>query len=122
LSVLADITADELKVDRSFITAIHQRPRSQGVLRAIESIGHALGLSIVAEGIESFEELAYLQAATRIRYAQGFYFSKPFYIDTLKDARSLGSDARAAKPAREQSEGRAYAALGRAGEPEAQRG
>ena len=38
LSVLADITADELKVDRSFITAIHQRPRSQSVLRTIESL------------------------------------------------------------------------------------
>ena len=38
LSVLADITADEIKIDRSFITAIHQRPRSQSVLKAIESL------------------------------------------------------------------------------------
>ena len=36
LSALADITADEIKIDRSFITDIHQRPRSQGILRAIE--------------------------------------------------------------------------------------
>jgi EAL domain-containing protein (putative c-di-GMP-specific phosphodiesterase class I) len=71
LSALADITADEIKVDRSFITAIHQRPRSQSVLKAIESLCHALGLTIVAEGVETFEELAYLQGATRIRYAQG---------------------------------------------------
>ncbi len=39
LSALADITADEIKIDRSFITAIHERPRSQSVLRAIESLG-----------------------------------------------------------------------------------
>jgi EAL domain-containing protein (putative c-di-GMP-specific phosphodiesterase class I) len=47
LSALADITADELKVDRSFITAIHQRPRSQSVLRAVESLGTSLGMTIV---------------------------------------------------------------------------
>ena len=100
LSVLADITADEIKVDRSFITAIHQRPRSQSVLRMIESLGLALGMSIVAEGIETFEELAYLQATSRIRYAQGFYFSKPFFLDEIKDARELLADGRSAEASR----------------------
>jgi diguanylate cyclase (GGDEF)-like protein/PAS domain S-box-containing protein len=106
LSVLADITADELKVDRSFITAIHQRPRSQSVLRTIESLGHALGMSIVAEGIETFEELAYLQAATRIRQAQGFYFSKPFFLDDLKHTRHLDPDVREPELARPRAIGR----------------
>jgi diguanylate cyclase (GGDEF)-like protein len=78
LSALADITADEIKIDRSFITDIHKRPRSQSVLKAVESLAHALGMTIIAEGVETFEELAYLQAATRIRHAQGYYFSKPF--------------------------------------------
>ncbi len=86
LSALADITADELKIDRSFVTAIHERPRSQSVLRAIESLGRALGMTIVAEGVETFEELAYLQAATGIRQVQGFYFAKPFYLQELPDA------------------------------------
>lgn len=81
LSGLADITADEIKIDRSFITAIHERPRSQSVLRAIESLGHTLGMTIVAEGVESFEELAYLHAATRIRYGQGFYSARPFMLE-----------------------------------------
>ena len=94
LSVLADITADEVKVDRSFITDIHQRPRSQSVLRTIESLCLALGMSVVAEGVETFEELAYLQTATRIRYAQGYYFSKPFFLDELKDTRRLAADLR----------------------------
>ena len=79
LSALADITADEIKIDRSFITDIHKRPRSQGILRAIESLSEALGMTVIAEGLESFEELAYLQAATKIRYAQGFYFSRPIF-------------------------------------------
>jgi diguanylate cyclase (GGDEF)-like protein len=106
LSVLADITADELKVDRSFITAIHQRPRSQSVLRTIESLGHALGMTIVAEGIETFEELAYLQAATRIRQAQGYYFSKPFFLDDLKHTRQLDPEVRDIAPARPLAVGR----------------
>ena len=83
LSALADITADEIKIDRSFITDIHKRPRSQGILKAIESLSEALGMTVIAEGIETFEELAYLQAATKIRYAQGFYFSKPIFLEEL---------------------------------------
>jgi diguanylate cyclase (GGDEF)-like protein/PAS domain S-box-containing protein len=106
LSVLADITADELKVDRSFITAIHQRPRSQSVLRTIESLGHALGMTIVAEGIETFEELAYLQAATRIRQAQGFYFSKPFFLDDLQHVCHVDPEVRDIAPARPRAAGR----------------
>ena len=85
LAALADITADEVKIDRSFITEIHKRPRSQCVLRAIESLGHGLGMSIIAEGVETFEELAYLQGATRIHHAQGYYFAKPMLLDHLSD-------------------------------------
>jgi diguanylate cyclase (GGDEF)-like protein len=94
LSALADITADEIKIDRSFITDIHQRPRSQGILRAIESLSEALGMTVIAEGIETFEELVYLQAATRIRYAQGYYFSRPIFLEDLKMATPLASESR----------------------------
>jgi diguanylate cyclase (GGDEF)-like protein len=100
LSALADITADEIKIDRSFITDIHLRPRSQGILRAIESLSEALGMTVIAEGIETFEELAYLQAATKIRYAQGYYFSKPIFLEDLKPATPLASEARASLSSR----------------------
>ena len=95
LSALADITADEIKIDRSFITDIHKRPRSQGILRAIESLSEALGMTVIAEGIESYEELAYLQAATKIRYAQGYYFSRPIFLEELKLATPASSESRA---------------------------
>lgn len=101
LSALADITADELKIDRSFVSAIHERPRSQSVLRAIESLGRALGMTVVAEGVETFEELAYLQAATGIHQVQGFYFAKPFYIQDLRETGDMVGrvrDARRAQP------------------------
>lgn len=93
LAALGEIAADEIKIDRSFITDIHRRPRSQCVLRAIESLSHGLGMSIIAEGVESFEELAYLQSATRIRHAQGYYFARPMLLDELA-GRDVSSEDR----------------------------
>ena len=84
LSALAEITADELKVDRSFITDIHKKPRNQSILKMIELLGSALGMRIVVEGVETHEELAYLMAATRINCAQGYYFSKPLMLQTAR--------------------------------------
>jgi diguanylate cyclase (GGDEF)-like protein len=110
LSALADITADEIKIDRSFITDIHRRPRSQGILRAIESLSEALGMTVIAEGIESVEELTYLQAATRIRYAQGYYFSRPIFLEELRPAAPQASEARVNPASRPVPESRpAYA-------------
>jgi len=112
LSALADITADEIKIDRSFITGIHKRPRSQNVLKAIESLSAALGMTVVAEGIETFEELAYLQAATRIRYAQGFYFSKPIFIGNAGYGDDVAIESRAMAMAREVPETRGAREVG----------
>jgi diguanylate cyclase (GGDEF)-like protein len=84
LAALAEITADELKIDRSFITDIDKRPRSQIVLKAIESLGLALGMSVVAEGVETYEEVAYLLGATQIRCAQGYYYAKPLLIEQIR--------------------------------------
>lgn len=83
LSTLADITADEVKVDRAFVTSIHERPRSQGILKAIESLCGALQIDMVAEGVETEEERRYLAQHTSIRCAQGFLFARPQFIDAL---------------------------------------
>jgi c-di-GMP phosphodiesterase Gmr len=83
------VTADEIKIDRSFITDIHQRPRSQSVLKAIEALSEALGMTVIAEGVETFEEVAYLLAATRIRFAQGYYFAKPIFLEELMPSRRI---------------------------------
>jgi diguanylate cyclase (GGDEF)-like protein len=101
LSALTDITADEIKVDRSFITAIHRRPRSQSLLRAVESLGAALGMSVIVEGVETVEELAYLEGATGIRYAQGFYFARPMFFDEIPRGAPALPGARPALPPRE---------------------
>lgn len=106
LSALADITADEIKIDRSFIVDIHKRPRSQGILKAIESLSDALGMTVIAEGVETFEELAYLQAATRIKYAQGFYFSEPVFLEELLPGGRTVSDNRKSPVSRPVQESR----------------
>jgi cyclic di-GMP phosphodiesterase Gmr len=94
LSALADITADEIKVDRSFITNIHERPRSQIVLRAIESLGGALGMTVVAEGVERYEELLYLKTATRIRIVQGYYFARPMLLEDFSATKRAPAETR----------------------------
>jgi diguanylate cyclase (GGDEF)-like protein len=80
LATLADITADELKVDRSLITEIDRKPRNQMLLRAIESIGAALAMEVMVEGVETESELAYLRDHTQIRVAQGFLFGRPVLL------------------------------------------
>lgn len=102
LSTLAEIEADEIKVDRSFITAIHQRPRNQGLLRAIESVGEALNTPVMVEGVETKEELAYLRDQTSISVAQGYLFSKPVVIGRTNDPDSDAArvEGRASQPTR----------------------
>ena len=104
LSTLAEIEADEIKVDRSFITAIHERPRNQGLLRAIESVGEALNTPVMVEGIETKDELAYLRDHTSISVAQGYLFSRPVVIDRTNnvsaDANAASVGGRASEPSR----------------------
>jgi diguanylate cyclase (GGDEF)-like protein len=89
LALLADLTVDEVKIDRSLISGIHERPRNQSILRAIESLASTLGLEMVAEGVETEAELHYLRAHTGITLAQGYYFSPPRFLDELVAANGL---------------------------------
>lgn len=89
LAKLAELTVDEIKIDRSLIRSIHDRPRNQRILRAIESMGTALDISVVAEGIETIEESCYLIAQTGMRLGQGYLFHRPQLLaDLLPDTQS----------------------------------
>jgi c-di-GMP phosphodiesterase Gmr len=103
LATLADITADEIKIDRTFIKDIHLRPRSQSVLKAIDALSEALDMVVIAEGVEKPEEVFYLQSATMIRFAQGFYFSKPIFLEELRPSRRAAGIMRSNRPARDMS-------------------
>jgi EAL domain-containing protein (putative c-di-GMP-specific phosphodiesterase class I) len=107
LSALAEISADEIKVDRSFIVAIHQRRRSQAVLKAIEYLGAELGMSVLVEGVETAEELAYIEGATKIELAQGYYFAKPMFFDEIPRDKTFAYALRETGGAREAAAARA---------------
>ncbi|WP_250037171.1 putative bifunctional diguanylate cyclase/phosphodiesterase [Paractinoplanes maris] len=82
LGYLRDIPVDVLKVDRSFITGLAGNERQQQLVSAVLQLGHTLGLKVVAEGVETEEQLDLL-AAMDCRYAQGYHLGVPEAPATL---------------------------------------
>jgi EAL domain-containing protein (putative c-di-GMP-specific phosphodiesterase class I) len=76
LSYLRKFPVDALKIDQSFIRQITTSPGETSVVTAVISMARSLKLRVVAEGVESQEELAFLEAH-RCDEAQGYYFSPP---------------------------------------------
>ncbi|WP_290650406.1 EAL domain-containing protein [Aquisalimonas sp.] len=76
LSHIRDFPIDTLKIDRSFIRKLGTDPEDQAITKAIISMGSTLNLRVVAEGVESREQLDFLRQQA-CHEMQGFYFSKP---------------------------------------------
>lgn len=76
LAYLKRLPLDELKVDRSFVNEAQNDNDSSAIITAIISMAHALGLKVVAEGVETRSQLAFL-AARGCDQCQGYLFSKP---------------------------------------------
>jgi diguanylate cyclase (GGDEF)-like protein/PAS domain S-box-containing protein len=76
LSYLRKFPLDALKIDQSFIRQITTSPSETAIVIAIISMGRSLNLRVVAEGVETQEELAFLQKH-QCEEAQGYYFSRP---------------------------------------------
>jgi len=76
LAYLRDLPVDELKLDRSFVAGIGTDPRSAAIVRSTIELAHALGLQVVAEGIEDQQALEAV-ASFDCDYAQGYHFSRP---------------------------------------------
>ncbi len=76
LNYLKDLPIDEVKIDRSFIEGLATDSRDEGVVRAILSLGHALGLMIVAEGVTTEAQREWLKAAG-CHMAQGYGIGLP---------------------------------------------
>ncbi len=76
LSYLERFRVDVLKIDRSFINAINVTGRRGSVAGAIVGLGHRLGLEVVAEGVETEDQLSHLQGSD-CDVVQGFYFGRP---------------------------------------------
>ncbi len=76
LSLLKELPLEALKIDRSFIQNIAASPGDLAIVNALVGIGRALGLKVVAEGVESRTQLQLLCEAG-CHEAQGYYFSRP---------------------------------------------
>ncbi|EEQ6415694.1 cyclic di-GMP phosphodiesterase [Escherichia coli] len=76
LSQLARFPIDAIKLDQGFVRDIHKQPVSQSLVRAIVAVAQALNLQVIAEGVESAKEDAFL-TKNGINERQGFLFAKP---------------------------------------------
>ena len=76
LSYLRQYEFDVLKIDKSFINGITDNKADLGLVKATISMAHSLGLTVVAEGVETMEQVAIL-SKLNCNYLQGYYFSRP---------------------------------------------
>lgn len=82
LSYLNRFPVDELKLDRSFVRDLERGRRDREIATAVIRVGQSLGLSVVAEGVETEAQLEFLRKAG-CHVGQGFYFSEPLVADAL---------------------------------------
>ena len=76
LSYIQNLHLDIIKIDKAFIDGVESNLQSQGITKAIIQMAHALGLKAVAEGVETHQQLAFLEE-NNCDFIQGYYFSKP---------------------------------------------
>ena len=76
LGYLKRFPFSQLKIDRSFITDVLTEPDSASLARSMISIGHNLGIRVIAEGVESAEQMNFLRAAG-CDEMQGYFYSPP---------------------------------------------
>ena len=85
LSYLARFPLDRLKLDRSFVQDMHRNHTNAEVARAVITLAHALGLEVVAEGVETLEEYDALRQLA-CEYVQGYYVSRPVGKEYLEES------------------------------------
>ena len=83
LEYLRTFPVDCVKIDRSFVRGIPHSSEDVAIVNAVIELGHALGLSVTAEGVETSEQLGNLQT-TGCDTAQGFLFSRPEHPDVVE--------------------------------------
>jgi diguanylate cyclase (GGDEF)-like protein len=114
MSYLRRFPIDKLKIDRCFVEEMTRRSEDASIVRAIISLAHSLHLKVIAEGVETPEQLALLADLGCDQY-QGFYFSPALAADKFM---ALVRQSQANRPAAEEDESERtqskLAALGRA--------
>ena len=98
LSYLSRLPIDCLKIDRSFVSRVHERGHDAAITQAVISLAHSLAVRVIAEGIETAEQLEFLRTH-RCDQGQGYLFSPavdPEAMAKLLAAGTLEPDEQAA--------------------------
>jgi diguanylate cyclase (GGDEF)-like protein/PAS domain S-box-containing protein len=95
LGKLREFPVDLIKIDRSFIAGAATSPKDAAIVTSVVHLAHALGVQVLAEGIEDERQIAFLRAAG-CQLGQGFLFARPAPADRL--AQLLAGQAAAERP------------------------
>ena len=90
LSYLQSFSFDKIKIDRNFVSNLSQKPQSAAIIRAVIGLAHGLKLPVIAEGVETREQLDFLAGAS-CDEVQGFLLGRPKPIGEY--AELVGGDA-----------------------------
>lgn len=83
LQYLQEYQPAALKIDRSFVKGLGQRVESERICRAIIELAHALGIGVIAEGVETLQQVRLL-TDMGCPHAQGYFFSPPLPPDAIR--------------------------------------
>ncbi|WP_243247143.1 bifunctional diguanylate cyclase/phosphodiesterase [Pseudomonas maioricensis] len=84
LAYLKDLPIDNLKIDRTFVSGLPHDKAYVAITQAVIELGHALGFTVTAEGIETPEQLAFLRNAG-CDTGQGYLISRPMPVDEFEE-------------------------------------
>jgi EAL domain-containing protein (putative c-di-GMP-specific phosphodiesterase class I) len=96
LSYLKRLPISKIKIDQSFIREICTDPDDEAIANAVISLGHGLKMQVIAEGVETLEQLEHLRAQG-CDEIQGYYFSRPLPAEDF--AQLVKSSLAGVKPA-----------------------
>ncbi len=82
LATLQAFSFDTIKIDRSFVSQLEQRPAAAVIVRAVLGLGRSLGIRVVAEGVETEEQMRFL-IAEGCGEMQGYLFGKPQPVEQI---------------------------------------
>ena len=99
LSYLKRLPIDTVKLDRSFVNGATSHPDDAALVMAIITLAHNLGLKVIAEGVETDEQMNFLRLL-RCDEAQGYLFSRPMPAEDFESALTLRPQRKLSIPAR----------------------